>query len=85
MVVAYPTQWTFKLAKHSIARIDTNGVQQVVINVSDHNFGEIFPKEDVEFIDCVKNAGKCSAENDDSNGEDRSKKQRSQSFTLICS
>jgi hypothetical protein len=53
-----------------------SGVQQVVINVSDNNFGDIF-LEHVEFIDRLKNARKRSADDDDSNDEDCSKKQRS--------
>ncbi|KAG9067652.1 hypothetical protein KI688_011239 [Linnemannia hyalina] len=56
---------------------DPNGVQQVVINISDDNFGDIFPQEHVEFIDRLKNARKRSVDDDDSNDEDRSKKQRS--------
>ncbi|KAF9079371.1 hypothetical protein BGX23_004238, partial [Mortierella sp. AD031] len=59
------------------ARIDANGIQQVVINVGDHNFGDIFPREHVEFIDRLKNAGKRSADDDESDCEDRSKKPRS--------
>lgn len=54
----------------------TSGVQQVVINVGNDNFGEIFPKDHVEFIDRLKNVGKRSAGDDDSDGEDRSKKPR---------
>ncbi|KAF9313099.1 hypothetical protein BG006_004221, partial [Podila minutissima] len=57
---------------------DPSGVQQVVINVSDDNFGDIFPKEHVEFIDRLKNVGKRPAEDDDYN-DDRTEKQRGRS------
>jgi hypothetical protein len=76
MIVAYPTEWTSKLASRPTAKIDASGVQQVVINVGDQNFGQIFPKEHVEFIDRLKSAGKRSAEDDESEGEDHSKKQK---------
>ncbi|KAG0199774.1 hypothetical protein BGX31_004227 [Mortierella sp. GBA43] len=57
---------------------DPSGGQQVVINVSDDNFGDIFPQEHVEFIDRrLKNARKRSADDDDSNNDACSKKQRS--------
>ncbi|KAG0060267.1 hypothetical protein BGZ89_012410 [Linnemannia elongata] len=77
MIVAYPTKWTDNLPDSSELPKDSSGVQQVVINVSDENFGDIFPKEHVEFIDRLKNARKRSAEDNDSNDEDCSKKQRS--------
>ncbi|KAI8597290.1 hypothetical protein EDD21DRAFT_385818 [Dissophora ornata] len=77
MIVAYPTKWTDKLPAPSELPKDPSGVQQVVINVSDDNFGNIFPQEHVEFIDRLKNARKRSANDDDSNDEDCSKKQRS--------
>ncbi|KAH7028688.1 hypothetical protein BKA57DRAFT_511480 [Linnemannia elongata] len=76
MIVAYPTKWTDKLPAPSELPKDPSGVQQVVINVSDNNFGVIFPQEHVEFIDRLKNARKRSADDDDSNDEDF-KKQRS--------
>ncbi|OAQ26046.1 hypothetical protein K457DRAFT_22459 [Linnemannia elongata AG-77] len=80
MIVAYPTKWTDKLPAPSEFPKDPSGVQQVVINVSDNNFGVnfgvIFPQEHVEFIDRLKNARKRSADDDDSNDEDF-KKQRS--------
>ncbi|KAG0026393.1 hypothetical protein BGZ81_006403 [Podila clonocystis] len=57
----------------------------VVINVSDDNFGDIFPQEYVEFIDRLKNARKRSADDDDSNDEDCSKKKRSSSITASSS
>jgi hypothetical protein len=76
MIVAYPTKWTDKLPSPSELPKDPSGVQQVVINVSDNNFGVIFPQEHVEFIDRLKNARKRSADDDDSNDEDF-KKQRS--------
>ncbi|KAF9968657.1 hypothetical protein BGZ65_012614, partial [Modicella reniformis] len=41
-----------------------SGVQQVAINVSDDNFGDIFPKDRVEFIDRLKNARKRFADDD---------------------
>ncbi|KAG0339835.1 hypothetical protein BG000_001232 [Podila horticola] len=75
MIVAYPTKWSSKMPALSDLPKDTSGVQQVVINVDDDNFGDIFPREHVEFIDRLKNAGKRSAgDEDDSDGEDRSKK-----------
>ncbi|KAF8926898.1 hypothetical protein BGZ47_002487 [Haplosporangium gracile] len=77
MIVAYPTKWTDNLPGSSELPKDPTGVQQVVINVSDDNFGGIFPKEHVEFIDRLKNARKRSADDNDSNDEDFSKKQRS--------
>ncbi|OAQ22280.1 hypothetical protein K457DRAFT_1825616 [Linnemannia elongata AG-77] len=77
MIVAYPTKWTDKLPAPSELPKDSSGVQQVVINVSDNNFGVIFPQEHVEFIDRLKNARKRSVEDNDSNDEDCSKKQRS--------
>ncbi|KAG0354172.1 hypothetical protein BG005_006688 [Podila minutissima] len=40
-------------------------MQQVAINLSNNNFGEISPKEHVECIDRLKNVGKRSAEDDD--------------------
>ncbi|KAF9085495.1 hypothetical protein BGX29_001911 [Mortierella sp. GBA35] len=70
MIVAYPTKWTSKLPVLPDATIDTSGVQQVVINFGDNNFGEIFPKDHVEFIDRLKNAGKCSAADNDDDGGD---------------
>jgi len=54
---------------------DPSGVQQVVINVNDNNFGAIFPKEQVEFIDQLKNARKRTADRNDCNDADCSKKQ----------
>ncbi|KAG9319051.1 hypothetical protein KVV02_002114 [Mortierella alpina] len=77
MIVAYPTKWAEALLAPSEVPKDCSGVQQVVINVSDNNFGDIFPQEHVEFIDRLKNARKRSADNDDSNDEDCSKKWRS--------
>ncbi|KAG0196539.1 hypothetical protein BGX28_010002 [Mortierella sp. GBA30] len=77
MVVAYPIKWTSKLPALHDASTDSSGVQQVVINVGDDNFSDIFPKEHVEFIDRLKNAGKRSAGDDDGDGDDRTKKQRS--------
>ncbi|KAF9080259.1 hypothetical protein BGX23_002403, partial [Mortierella sp. AD031] len=65
MIVAYPTKWTSKLPTSSNPIFDASGVQQVVINVGDNNFGEIFPKEHIEFIDKLKNAGRHSATDDD--------------------
>ncbi|KAG0079052.1 hypothetical protein BGZ92_001213, partial [Podila epicladia] len=44
MIVAYCTKWTDKLPAHSELEKDESAVQQVVINVSDDNFGDIFPK-----------------------------------------
>jgi hypothetical protein len=56
MIVAYPTKWTNKLPVPSELPKDPSGVQQVVINVSDDNFGDIFPQEHMEFIDRLKKA-----------------------------
>ncbi|KAF9907382.1 hypothetical protein BX616_000423, partial [Lobosporangium transversale] len=56
MIIAYPTKWTDKLPASSELPKDASGVQQVVINISDDNFGNVFPKEHVEFIDRLKNA-----------------------------
>jgi len=75
MIVAYPTKWTDKLPVSSELPKDPSGVQQVVINISDNNFGEIFPQEHVEFIDRLKNARKRSADDDDSD-DDQTKKKR---------
>ncbi|KAI8360926.1 hypothetical protein B0O80DRAFT_145835 [Mortierella sp. GBAus27b] len=61
MIIAYPTKWTDKLLAPSEVPKDTSGVQQVVIKVSDDNFGDIFPQEHVVFIDRLKNARKRSA------------------------
>ncbi|KAF9112544.1 hypothetical protein BGW39_004028, partial [Mortierella sp. 14UC] len=65
MIVAYPTKWADKLPAPSELPKDPSGVQQVVINVSDNNFGVIFLQEHVEFIDRLKNARKQSADEDD--------------------
>ncbi|KAF9583332.1 hypothetical protein BGW38_009733 [Lunasporangiospora selenospora] len=56
MIVAYPTKWTDKLPAALELPEDPSGVQQVVINISDDNFGDIFPKDRVEFIEHLKNA-----------------------------
>ncbi|KAI8594419.1 hypothetical protein EDD21DRAFT_421759 [Dissophora ornata] len=76
MVVAYPTKWTKKLVDLSNLPEDSSGVQQVIINIGDDNFGDIFPKEHVEFIDRLKNAAKRTADDCDSDDENRSKKHR---------
>jgi hypothetical protein len=62
MIVAYPTKWSDKLLVPSELPEEPSGVQQVVINIGDENFGDIFPKEHVEFIDRLKNARKRSAD-----------------------
>ncbi|KAG0216205.1 hypothetical protein BGX31_000650, partial [Mortierella sp. GBA43] len=85
MIVAYPTKWTDTLPASSELPMDPSGVQQVVINVSDDNFGDIFPKDHVEFIDRLKNARKRSADDDDTNVEDCPKKQRNNPFTAASS
>lgn len=79
MIVAYPTKWTCKLPilAETTTTADANSVKQVVINVCDNNFRDIFPKDHVEFIDRLKNCGKRTAGADDGNGDDRSKKQKS--------
>ncbi|KAK3812540.1 MAG: hypothetical protein J3R72DRAFT_498661 [Linnemannia gamsii] len=77
MVVAYPMICAPKLPPAiEVPKKDARGVQQVVIRVSDANFGYIFPEEHVKFIDRLKNAGKLAADDDDSDDEDRSKKLR---------
>ncbi|KAF9142260.1 hypothetical protein BGX30_003065 [Mortierella sp. GBA39] len=58
MIATYPAEWTSKLPALPDATIDSSGVQHVVIHVGDANFGDIFPRELVEFIDRLKNAGK---------------------------
>ncbi|KAF9308678.1 hypothetical protein BG003_010754 [Podila horticola] len=78
MIVAYPTKWSSKLPALPDLPKDTSGVQQEMINVGDDNFGEIFPKDHVEFIDRFKNVGMRSAEND--RDDDRVKKQRGRSY-----
>ncbi|KAG0375924.1 hypothetical protein BGX24_008495 [Mortierella sp. AD032] len=50
MIVAYPTKWADKLLAPLELLKDPSGVQQVVINVSDNNFGAIFPQEHVELL-----------------------------------
>ncbi|KAF9113340.1 hypothetical protein BGX30_006972, partial [Mortierella sp. GBA39] len=65
VIVAYPTGRTCKLPALSELPVDTSGVRQVIINVGDDNFGDIFPRS------ILKNAGKRSAgDEDDRNGED---------------
>ncbi|KAF9921493.1 hypothetical protein BGZ67_000423, partial [Mortierella alpina] len=81
MVVAYPMVCGPRLPPVvEVPEKDANGVQQVVIRVSDVNFGQIFPKEHVMFIDRLKNAGKRAADEVDSDNDDddeeRSKKPR---------
>ncbi|KAF9382831.1 hypothetical protein CPB97_006903, partial [Podila verticillata] len=70
MVVVYPTKWTSKLPALPDATLNSSGVQQVVINVDENNFGKIFPEDHVEFIDRLENVGKRSVADDDSDGED---------------
>jgi len=79
MIVAYSTKWTDKLPAPSELPKVPSGVQQVVINVGDDNFGDVFPREHVEFIERLKNVGKRSAENGDDDGDDRTKKQKGRS------
>ncbi|KAF9370709.1 hypothetical protein CPC16_003528, partial [Podila verticillata] len=45
MIIAYPTKWTDKLPALSDLPKDSSGVQQVVINTDDDNFGEILIKK----------------------------------------
>ncbi|KAG0247768.1 hypothetical protein BG011_000957, partial [Mortierella polycephala] len=66
--------WTSKLAQRPDIKFEGDGAQQVVINIGDSNFGKIFPKEHVEFIDRLKNSGKRYV--DDGGSEDRNKKQK---------
>ncbi|KAG9321643.1 hypothetical protein KVV02_005441 [Mortierella alpina] len=72
-----PTKWTDKLSAPSELPKVPSGVQQVVINVNDNNFSDIFPQEQVKFIDRLKNARKRSADDDDSKDENCSMKSRS--------
>lgn len=66
MIVAYPTKWTSKLPALPDVAVDANGVQKVVINVNNINFGKILPKDHVDFIDRQKPIGKrCANDNDD--------------------
>ncbi|KAG0093255.1 hypothetical protein BGZ93_007948 [Podila epicladia] len=51
MNVSYPTKWTDKLSTSSELPKDSSDVQQVVINISNNNFGAIFSQEHVKFID----------------------------------
>ncbi|KAG9068230.1 hypothetical protein KI688_011825 [Linnemannia hyalina] len=76
MIATYPTKRTLNLPALPDATIDSSGMQHVVIHVGDANFGDIFPKELVEFIDKLKNAGERSAGGDDGDGDDRTEKQR---------
>ncbi|KAF9929041.1 hypothetical protein BGZ67_006616 [Mortierella alpina] len=81
MVVAYPMICGASLPPAvEVPAKDARGVQQVVIRVSDVNFGQIFPKEHVMFIDRLKNAGNRAADDvdsdDDDDGEYRAKKPR---------
>ncbi|KAF9916716.1 hypothetical protein FBU30_001179 [Linnemannia zychae] len=68
--------WSDKLLVPSELPHNPSGVQQVVINIGDDNFGDIFPKEYVEFIDRLKNTRKRSADDNASGNRDCSKKQR---------
>ncbi|KAF9096993.1 hypothetical protein BGX23_010036 [Mortierella sp. AD031] len=76
MVVAYPMTCSPFLPPVKVPKTDANGLQQVVIRVGDTNFGQIFPKDHVKFIDRLKNAGKRAADDIDSDDEGRSKKLR---------
>ncbi|KAF9922982.1 hypothetical protein BGZ65_009206, partial [Modicella reniformis] len=71
----YITKWTSKLPALPDATLDAS--QQVVINVSDNNFSEIFPKDHVEFIDRLKN---CSVEDDDGQPSLRQREYQQQSM-----
>lgn len=83
MIAACPTKWSSKLPALSDLPQDTSGVQQVLINVGDDYFGDIFPREHVEFTDRLKNARKSSADDGESDGEDRSKS-RGADLSLQC-
>ncbi|KAF8943395.1 hypothetical protein BGZ47_005469 [Haplosporangium gracile] len=76
MVVAYPMRCSRFLPPVEVPKVDEDGLQQVVIRVGDKNFGRIFPKDHVEFIDRIKNVKKRSVDGIDSDDEDRSKKQK---------
>ena len=77
MVVAYPMICSSNLPAIKVPKVDAGGLQQVVIRVGDTNFGQIFPKEHVRFIDRLKKAGKRPANDNGNDDDDRSKKQRS--------
>jgi len=75
MVVAYPMICGARLPSTiKVPEKEMSGVQQVVIRISEINFGQIFPKEHVEFINRLKKAGKRAADDVNSEDEDRSKK-----------
>jgi hypothetical protein len=76
MAVAYPITCSPNLPPVQVPKTDANGVQQVVIRVGDSNFGKIFPRDHVMFIDRLKTAGKRTAGDIDSDDEDRPKKAR---------
>ncbi|KAF9323584.1 hypothetical protein BGZ91_003496, partial [Linnemannia elongata] len=50
LVVAYPMKCSSSLPPVKAPMVDASGVQQVMIRVSDTNFGQIFPKEHVKFL-----------------------------------
>ncbi|KAF9122191.1 hypothetical protein BGX30_002142 [Mortierella sp. GBA39] len=77
MVVAYPMVCGARLPPDvEVPEKDARGVQQVLIRVSNTTFNQIFPKEHVGFIGRLKNARKRSADDEDSDDKDCSKKQR---------
>ncbi|KAG0219493.1 hypothetical protein BGX31_011294 [Mortierella sp. GBA43] len=78
MVVAYPMRCSSTLPPVNVPKIDANGVQQIVIRVGDTNFGQIFPKEHVKFIDRLKNTGKRVADDSDNDDDGRLAKGKSQ-------
>ncbi|KAF9923540.1 hypothetical protein BGZ67_009769 [Mortierella alpina] len=84
MVVAYPMVCGPRLPPVvEVPEKDASGVLQVVIRVSDVNFGQIFPKEHVMFIDRLKNAGKRAADDVDSdNDEDDEDHSSSKAFSV---
>ncbi|KAI8348323.1 hypothetical protein B0O80DRAFT_490033 [Mortierella sp. GBAus27b] len=73
MVVAYPMRCSSTLPPVKVPKIEANGVQQIVIRVGDTNFGQIFPKEHVKFIDRLKNTGKRVADDSDNDDDGRVK------------
>ncbi|KAG0297166.1 hypothetical protein BGZ97_004336, partial [Linnemannia gamsii] len=59
MVVAYPMVCGARLPPAvEVPEKYAHGVQQIVVRVSDTNFGQIFSKDHVKFIDRIKNVKK---------------------------
>ncbi|KAG0099398.1 hypothetical protein BGZ93_007894, partial [Podila epicladia] len=56
-LAAEMAETTSTLPPVKVPKVDASGVQHVAIRVKDINYCEIFPKEQVGFIDYLKNAG----------------------------